>query len=813
MKVQKNRIQEFPATASVTDLGLQQTISSRERFLRTLIRADLPYVGARAVLRCAAQFAQAQGVTLHLLRPHGTHSVAHPIAHHHDAGLELPSLGSAQPWPETVTPSLVCFRMRESNVAKDAFFPFADVRQQNILEFWAVPLRSRGRYLGWLGFYFLEETRACTQRRILLEEIGATFSSTLRGNIRRDTDSVRQALLLQSIRRTNKIFVTSRTSHQATSDAITEEIAASIGDSCALYLLDETSTELRCASVSKRNVEHLAPARVFSTYRIARETDDVIVKCAKHGESIFVPYAPAALASALVSPSPATEPMKIEGMGLLVCPIRVSDKILGVLVVTRAAERPRFQKSDLEWLELLADQAALGIENQRRFAAELAAQQKASRANFWLELRHKATNRFTDSQTQKGVFDVMQSAITWAFPETNPLLVSKRDMQEQNGKNIFSGQADDSFEPVFQLLEENGPSCDAAWQMFGREAAPAQLQAIWQPGWENVILCPLHHQQNVFGFFLVPFRHDASLGTEEIRYLQELTSKSCSALLRIDLLSQLRRSEQEATELSAMQNVLMGIVGHDLRNPLAAIRMGGGLLQQMLPNEVRALRLVRRIVRTAARAEGLIQQLLDFSVIHAGQVLPLKRSTGNASKWMEELVDEIRLSHPHRHIAVQVPENIHVSWDRERMAQAWSNLILNALHYGDAEREVRVEMCTGTDHVELRIWNHGPVLTTDGLARLFEPFERAQKQGSGCGLGLYIVREVVQSHGGRIDVHSADGQTCFTLRVPAADGRMNASAALSHGHNAERCWPQKAFGESFLLEHLEKQEVRAAVYA
>jgi signal transduction histidine kinase len=468
----------------------------------------------------------------------------------------------------------------------------------------------------------------------------------------------------------------------------------------------------------------------------------------------------------------------------------------------------------LEWLELLADQAALGIENQRRFAAEVRAQQLASRANFWLELRHKSTNQLTDAQTQKEVFDVIRSGITWAFPETKPLLVPKRDFPDHDGTIIVSDGIDASFEPLLALLEKDGPFCDAAWHMLGRETAPAELRAIWRPDWENVVLCPLHHQQNLFGFFIVPFRHNAALGQDEIPYLQQLANKSCSALLRIDLIMQVRRSEQEAKKLSAMQNVLMGIVGHDLRNPLAAIRMGGGLLQQMLPNETRTLRLVQRIVRTAARAEGLIQQLLDFSVLHAGHVLALKRCTGNASKWVEELVDEIRLSHPHRRIEVQVPENIHVRWDRERMAQAWSNLILNALHYGEAGREVRIEMEPKADQVELRVWNHGPALTSDAFARLFEPFERGEKKSApGCGLGLYIVREVIRSHGGQIDVHSADGQTCFTLRVPAADEQIEREAAMSERRNANWRQEQQVLGQRSVREQMETQEVRAVVYA
>lgn len=775
MRVQTKENRETAwATPSRADAAAASA-SPRERFLRTLLRADLPHVGGKAVLRQACRWAGAQSVSLHLRPRHGG-ELPNPVCQHHETGQTFHEVGAAHPWPESASPAIVCFRACDPNPVPDAPFPFVDTWQRGVEEFWAVPLRSRGRYLGWLGFYFAETTQAAARRKILLEEIGASFSSALRSSIRREAGSISQELTLQSMRRTAHIFRNAHATLGETVVAVTAEFAAAIGDACALFLPDEASESLRCQSLQERDLRYPAPALFPAACRVACESANVVSQCFKTGESIFVPYAPASLMAALGPDSPASETAPEEGMGLLACPLRLQNRVLGVVVLTRSARRPRYQQRDLEWLELLADQAALGLENQRAFEAELAAKQEASRAKIWLQLRHQATIELTESQNEEQVFEVIKRAIHWAFPDMTPLMAHEHIQVRKGESPVAANLTDEVIRHITELCEKDHAAAGMFWQALQKEEAPEGLQAIWQPSWDTLVVCPLRQHDCVWGFFLVPFRNVDTCGDDELGYLQQLADKSCSALLRIRLAGQLKQSEREAQELAEQQSLLMGIIGHDLRNPLAAIRMGGGLLQQMLPNESRTLRLVQRIVRTAARAEGLIQQLLDFSVLRAGRGIPLRRRPGNAAKWLQELVDEIRLSHPQREIRIVAPDTVEVNWDRERMAQAWGNLILNALHYGERSGEVDIELRAATDHVQLCVRNRGSVLNQDAMANLFEPFERGPNGGApGCGLGLYIVREVIRAHGGKIDVTSADEQTCFSLFLPPGDGQVHTS--------------------------------------
>lgn len=774
----KTEIRENAQSKTSIRSETRQPQSDRERFLRTLLRADLPHIGSRAVLRCAANWADAQSVTLHLCPRHNERSLPHPIANHHTAGMGIEGLGIAHPWSDADSPALKCFRADDGDTSTNTHFPFADIWQKGFVEFWAVPLRSRGRYLGWLGFYFGQQTHARAQKQVLLEEIGASVSNMLRRGSRRDVEPLWPELRLQSLRRTHRIFVGSHASLQERADAVTGEIAASIGDACSLFLLDETQTQLRLTAKNKRGTARPTPDFVPVGHEIAGDDDNFISRCLRSGESLIVPYAPASLLATSGSPLFGAAPGMEEGMGFLACPIRNQNRIMGVFVVTRGADRPRFQKYDLEWLELLSDQAALGFENQRRFAAELEAQQKACRAQFWLELRHQATNEFSEAETEEGVIAVIRQAITRGFPEQKALFFQKNQVANPAAQQTDLPLNPDDMKSVADFFAEE-EAYGVAWRILQRDTAPAVIQAIWQSAWENIVLCPLGNASKGWGGFVFPIQNGALCGADELRYLEQLADKSCSALLRIELLEQLRKREQEARELSELQSVMMGIVGHDLRNPLAAIRMGGGMIQQMLPNESRPCRLVRRIVRTAARAEGLIQQLLDYSVIRAGQGIPLKRSCGDANAWLKELVDELHLSHPHRDIQLHLTEKLKASWDWERMAQALGNLIINALHYGNEDKTIHVELIVENDFARLCVRNRGPALTTDDISRLFRPFERGKSQAvPGSGLGLFIVREVTQAHGGHVDVSSADGETCFTLHLPTANKINTAPCTL-----------------------------------
>lgn len=230
-------------------------------------------------------------------------------------------------------------------------------------------------------------------------------------------------------------------------------------------------------------------------------------------------------------------------------------------------------------------------------------------------------------------------------------------------------------------------------------------------------------------------------------------------------------AEEELRRNAIFQNQLIGIVSHDIRSPLSAIV---GWAQMLYDREEPATtESADRIIASARRIEGLTKRLLDLTEARLGRGIPVTFQPMNIHELAERLVEESRAGHANRVINLDTSGNGAGLWDPDRLGQIISNLVENALKYSPAGSPVRLSIHSDGRWVELQVHNGGKPIHPDLLPYVFEPFRRgAQKDGAprSLGLGLYIVRELVESHGGLIDVAStpADGTT-FTVKLPQLD--------------------------------------------
>lgn len=220
---------------------------------------------------------------------------------------------------------------------------------------------------------------------------------------------------------------------------------------------------------------------------------------------------------------------------------------------------------------------------------------------------------------------------------------------------------------------------------------------------------------------------------------------------------------------SQYEQRLIGIVSHDLRNPLNAIGLAAGILgsSELDPGSQKT---VARLSRAADRAARLIADLLDFAKGRIGSTIPINPRPTNLREIVEQVVDEFQLVAPARVVRIGHAGVEDGSWDADRIAQVISNLVGNALQHSAANLPITVESRIDGDGVVLAVKNEGVPIPETDLANLFEPFKQGHHafptRGS-LGLGLYIAREVVVAHGGTIEVQSASGYgTCFTVRLP-----------------------------------------------
>jgi len=259
---------------------------------------------------------------------------------------------------------------------------------------------------------------------------------------------------------------------------------------------------------------------------------------------------------------------------------------------------------------------------------------------------------------------------------------------------------------------------------------------------------------------------------ELLRKEREAQQALAAAQVALDL----QRVTAEDRAMFAEQ--MVGIVSHDLRNPVAAIQLGAVLVGQG-ELSARQRRGLDSIVSSAGRCQGLIEDLLDFTQARIGRGLSVKPQPFDLHESIARAVESLQGLFPGRRL-------VHVARgagacvaDEDRLAQLLGNLVSNAMTYGDPGEPVTVTTAGGPDTIELAVHNHGQPIAPDVLPTLFEAMTRGQPDddpqaaasGHSVGLGLFIVREIARAHRGEVRVESAaETGTRFTVVLPRHAG-------------------------------------------
>jgi len=224
-------------------------------------------------------------------------------------------------------------------------------------------------------------------------------------------------------------------------------------------------------------------------------------------------------------------------------------------------------------------------------------------------------------------------------------------------------------------------------------------------------------------------------------------------------------SERRAVE--RMQRDFIAMVGHELRNPLTAIMGFADLMQRRQSFDPV---MIERIVGQTHQLDRLVGDLLDTYQLEAGR-LELHRERCDLVEIMRSAVDELSGSSDHA-LRLELPDLPLVGrWDPDRISQVLRNLLSNAIKYSPPGSEVTVAIAREGNQYRVSIGDRGPGIPPEILPRIFERFYRAPEAAKGgvrgMGIGLYVCRELIQAHGGSIEVHSEVGSgTTFVFRLP-----------------------------------------------
>ena len=224
----------------------------------------------------------------------------------------------------------------------------------------------------------------------------------------------------------------------------------------------------------------------------------------------------------------------------------------------------------------------------------------------------------------------------------------------------------------------------------------------------------------------------------------------------------------KAREDAEVRERFIAVLGHELRNPLAAIEVNALFLRGAIADG-RVLEVAKDIQGSTQRMGKILSDLLDFARGRFGAGIGSRPDARTPLRpALEQVVSESRIIFPDRVIEAKFHFDGPVDCDAVRIAQLLTNLLHNALTYGAKDRPVRVLAFTTPDAHELSVCNEGEPIPAAAMADLFKPFTRgaAVPDQSSLGLGLYIASEIARDHKGTLTASSSPEETRFTFRMP-----------------------------------------------
>ena len=238
------------------------------------------------------------------------------------------------------------------------------------------------------------------------------------------------------------------------------------------------------------------------------------------------------------------------------------------------------------------------------------------------------------------------------------------------------------------------------------------------------------------------------------------------------------RAERLAEELrqrSDFEQQLIGIVSHDLRNPISAILMTAAVLTKREDLDAPVTKSVKRIASSAERAARMVRDLLDFTQSRLGSGIPIVANPLDVHQVVAQVVDEVQIANPEREIVSTHEGEGRGEGDADRVAQVVANLLTNAIQYSPPSTIVTVQTRGQADGVCVDVHNLGAPIPKEQLPTLFRPLQRGSgpmdRSRRSIGLGLYIVKEILNAHGGGVSVSSSPEEgTTFRVVLPRKVG-------------------------------------------
>ncbi len=470
---------------------------------------------------------------------------------------------------------------------------------------------------------------------------------------------------------------------------------------------------------------------------------------------------------------------------IVALPLQIEGRLLGAIAFSFAQEQ-RFGDRQRDFLLTLAELSAQALDRARLFEAERRAREEAAEANRRLKMLSEASKAFAEeSRDLSSALNVIAERLTAMVGDTATIaLISLIREDGTMLENVAARAREPEFAEYLAAFAREHPQ-RVGVGIRGRVAATgeplffpvidsASLQAS-----DVTEVQPLFDRFKMATMMVVPLRvRDRILGTismsradptrpytpSDLMFVQELADRAALTIENA-------RLYESATRASRVRDHLLFVAGHELLTPLTVLRLQVSSLQRNDFDPERAASKLEMTARSLERLDNLIEKFIDISCISAGQLSFTPESVD-----LVALVRDVaamfgeRLEKSGCDLELLARESIIGRWDRLRIEQVITNLFSNACKYGGG-RPVEVAVGRSSDMAFVQVKDHGVGIAPEKQALIFQRFERAvaDRNMGGLRLGLWICREIVEAHGGRIAVESTPGEgSAFTVYLPMA---------------------------------------------
>ncbi len=576
--------------------------------------------------------------------------------------------------------------------------------------------------------------------------------------------------------------------YESTLASVANLVVPYFADWCGVDLLQDNQ------SINRVAVAHRDPEKVklgwelYERYPRDLDAPEGVPKVLRTGVAEMVAeISDAVLAAAIADPEHLRIMREIGLKSCIIFPLKARERIFGVISFVTAESERRYSTADLSLAEDIAHRGAIAIDNARLYQEAQQAQTRAEIALERIARLQSITAALSESLTPAQVSEVIVEQSMAALGASSALVAlvneSKTELEIVRAVGYNQDLADawrnfpiDSPSPLAEAVRTGKPIwAEPIQNRVARYPHLAQMYA--QYDFEAWISIPLMVEGWAVGGISLGFAHFQELSGEDQAFILAVAQQCAQAIARAHLYEAERTARSAAESANRIKDEFLAVLSHELRTPLNPILGWAKLMRSRKLDQATSDRALETIERNAKLQTQLIEDLLDVSRILQGK-LNLNFEPINLVSVMEAAIETVRLSAQAKSIQIQTILKSGVGQvlgDANRLQQVIWNILSNAIKFTPTGGEVKIKLEQVDSQVQICVTDTGKGIAPEFLPYVFDYFRQADgattRKFGGLGLGLAIVRHLVELHGGTVQAESlGEGKgATFIVKLPCLE--------------------------------------------